>query len=166
VVVDERSIFRPCSFCHATCNYVRSRRWIGVRVRISLRCSFDFRTLFQRGSLVLRDIHPYGPFVVVNVFSVASLVEHFLFLTLKDLVEIGRSHYMMFTKSVRKDDVRSALLMHTCNHAFHKELIEGSPSMLQSLLRELCCIQKPVKQNNEKGVHDLWTTIQMVNHLS
>ena len=82
-----------------------------------LRRSFEFCTLFQRGSLVLCDIHPYGPFVVVNVFSVASLVEHFPFLTLKDLVEIGRSHFMTFTKSVRKDDVRSALLAHTCNHA-------------------------------------------------
>ena len=79
-----------------------------------LRRSFEYHSVYTRGRLILRDVHPYGPFIVVNVVCVLQMIEHFRSFTIKNLVEIGRAHGLVFSKTVRKDAAHRALIAHTC----------------------------------------------------
>ena len=71
-----------------------------------LRRSFKFHSVYRRGAVKTRDVHPYGPYLIVNVVHVSSLIEHFQYLSMKDLVTIGEAHGIHIQNHGRKDEAR------------------------------------------------------------
>ena len=57
-----------------------------------LRQSFQFQSVYRWGAVKTCDVHPYGPFLIVNIVHVSLLIEHFQYLSMKDFVVIGEAH--------------------------------------------------------------------------
>jgi hypothetical protein len=78
-----------------------------------LRKSFDFNALLSERDLHPKDVYPFGDLMVVDA-PVALLVEHFPYLTKKQLLLVGQNHAIDFMSGGRKEVYRHLLLTHTC----------------------------------------------------
>jgi hypothetical protein len=81
-----------------------------------LRKSFEFRALLSEGELHPNDVHPSGDLIVVDA-PVSLVVEHFLYLTKKQLILLGHNHSVEFINGARKEVYRHLLLSHSCDRA-------------------------------------------------